>query len=419
MLSNQIIKIISIILPFVCCNVHATSDIYKWTDENGQIQYGEKPHNEFNAKIVSQNQKYNSNESLVIEKPVKIVEQEEMDVTRYFLLANERINKFSRWPTTIVINNDKLWITFEHSVLSFDLLEHQSKKYNLKKLTGHVSTRNMYFSDDSFIFLAKDKKTLENIFHVYNHKTQEYNKWPTDNNLNRIILYENSEDMLIIGGSNSALSLFKNIKYFNEKDSKKTIKYTVDMPGSLSNNYDTIWYTHWNKPNEAVTCSVGYFFKNDSKYVKFNHKEIGFPKHNRCGWIISDDEEVWVTSNSREKGSYFAVYNIKNNKWDPLAISKNGFPVNQSPLQLDENNLYYNSCENLIALNRKSRNSSVINTDIFSDDDKSRYCIYGFKLYEDHVWVLKFEPYKYKLTPVLYKIPVKMFDKKIIKYYRK
>ena len=92
MLSNQIIKIISIILLFVFCNVYAASDIYKWTDENGQIQYGEKPHNEFNAKIVSQNPKYNTNESLVIEKPVNIVKQEEKDVTRYFLLANERIN---------------------------------------------------------------------------------------------------------------------------------------------------------------------------------------------------------------------------------------------------------------------------------------------------------------------------------------
>ena len=90
--------------------------------------------------------------------------------------------------------------------------------------------------------------------------------------------------------------------------------------------------------------------------------------------------------------------------------------MNQSSLQIDSNNLYYYSCDNLIALNRKSRNASMIDTNFFDGDDKNRYCIYNFKLYNKHLWFLKFEPYKYKLTPVLYKIPVKMFDKEIVKY---
>lgn len=416
MLSNWVTRIISIILAVVFCNTHATSNIYKWTDKNGQIHYEEKPHKEFNNKTISLKNKNQLTESLVIEKPVKIEEQEVNGVTKYFLLANERINKFAQKPTTLVINNNKLWLTFEHSVLSFDLLKRQSRKYNLKKLQDLVSTQNMYFSDDKFIFLGNEKKSSERIFHVYNHKTKKYKKWPTSKALNGIILSENSEDLLVIDDSNSTLSLFNNLDDFNEK---YITRFTVNVPLNLTNNPDTIWYTYSIKPYGKTTCSVGYFFKNKSKSVTFNHKEIGFPELNTCGWIVSDDDEVWVTSNSRKKGSVFAVYSINDNKWDSLAVSENGLPVNQSHLQIDSNNLYYYSCDNLIALNRESRNASVIDTNVFDGDEKHRYCIYNYKLYKNQLWVLKFEPYKYKTTPVLYKIPISMFDKEIVEYYKK
>lgn len=91
------------IVLLVFCGSLAAQELYKWTDENGNIHYEDKPPagpaNESNLTKVADTAVRNS----ITKTPVAIDTSHANGITRYILYANEILSTHSDWPTTHTI----------------------------------------------------------------------------------------------------------------------------------------------------------------------------------------------------------------------------------------------------------------------------------------------------------------------------
>jgi len=406
MFSMNIFKSIGITLAFLSCGSLAGEGVYKWKDKHGDIHYGEKPPVGLKAKIIIPKSGTASIQNSITSKPVSIKKSKVNEITRYVLRADEKIGKYARWPSKLTISNNILWLTFESSILEFNLDTKKSRKYNLNHIQDTLSTQNMQISGDYFIFLSRDEKSSKSTFHVYNYKNNTNKTLPISSSPNRIYNYDDKYDdgIFAFDYNQNALIQYSNVKNRGKVKRANEKKYISNgnNTGSLSTSESTIWQTSGNKK----TCSVSFFDKKVGNEASFTHKEMGVPASNICGSIVADNDEVWVTSLAKRFNTTFSIYNIKNKTWETIKKSKNNVSLNQSPLQMDNEYVYYYSCEKLMTINRSTRNASILTTDVFNVTSKNRYCITDYKIHDDNAWVLKFEDYKYRLSPVLYKIPL-------------
>jgi len=403
MFSMRIFRSIGITLVFLSCDSFAGEGIYKWKDKYGDTHYGEKPPTGLKAETITLKSETTSIQNSMVSKPVSIEKSKANEITRYVLRANEKTAKRTRWASKLIISNNILWLTFKNSILEFNLNTEKSKKYNLNHIQDALSTHNMHISGDYFVFLNINKKLSQSVFHVYNYKNNTIKTLPISSNPDIIYSYDDkyNDGIFSFDYKQNTLIQYNNIKNLGKVGHASEKKYISNgnNTGSLSTSENTIWQTSGNKKN----CSVSFFDKKTGNAASFNHKEIGLSASNTCGSIVADNNEVWVSSLARKFNTTFSIYNINNKTWENIKKSKNNIPLNQSSFQMDSEYIYYYSCEKLIAMNRVTKNASILTTDTLLTS-KKRYCISDYKIHDNNAWVLKFEDYRNKITPVLYKI---------------
>jgi len=404
---------------FLSLNSLAVAGIYKWQDENGDIHYGQQPpaglkstatkprvENSNKHKTIKPRLENASTNHLIPSKSIPIQVSNINGITRYVLRADEKIGQYTRWRSEMTISNNTVWVTFEKSILAFDLKTNKSKKYHLKNIQGTVSTQSMQISGDYFIFLKKEHRSSKSTLLVYNYKNNTHKVLPISSNPNTLYHYDDQYDDGIFSFDYKQNVLIQYIKVKNpgEMQHANEKKYRPDNnhTGPVATSESAIWQSSGKKK----TCSVRLFDKKTGNTASFNYKKMGLPASNRCAWIVADDNEVWVTSRVKRFNTTFSIYNIKNKKWKHIKNSKNNIPLNHSPLQMDNESVYYISCEKLIAINRTTKNASILTTTAFNINPKRHVCISAYKIHDDHAWVLKFQAYKSRLTPILYKIPL-------------
>ena len=401
---NRLVTSITVTLIYLSCNTLSAEGFYKWIDKNGNTHYGSSPPAGLEVKTVIVKTSAPI-KKILIKNPVSIETFQAKGVTGYIMHANEKIGKYIRWPTNLTITNDVLWLPFETSILKFNLSTKRSIKYNLNKIPDSLSTQNLHISGDSFVFLQEDEELSQIFLHLYSHTASTYEKIPVGFSPTRIVRYDDKYDDGIFAFNNNKniLIQYADVKKTDKPNSEHEIQHVIGGSSSttLSVSRDRIWYLY----EKNNSCFIGFYDKNGNTFSNINN-EISVPTTNKCGWIVADDEEVWVTSLSRKSDSTFHIYNINNKTWESINKSKNNIAVSQSPLQMDDEYIYYYNCEKLISINIKSRNASKITIDGFDENSKSTYCIADFKLYNGYAWILKFETYKSGRYPIFYKIPL-------------
>ena len=395
----------------VFCGSLAAQDLYKWTDENGNIHYEDKPPDESGNESIALKVESSSASNTITKIPVSIEESAESKITRFVLFANEIFSSHSQTPSKLIVADDTLWLTFEDSLLSFDPSNKTSTKYKLDRIRFGLSGQSMRISGENFIFFSTDRKVPVRAFHIYNHVTDSYKEKTIRTTPNYIIPYEDKYDDGIFGFDFQSKSIvqYANVTNVGDKIAIKEVEYQLDNGDggihALSTNADAIWYFSGYRRN----CSVGYFEKQKNTGGSFNSDEIGIPASNSCAFIVADDDEVWVTTVADRRDAALAIYDIRNRAWEVLERSANNIDFSVSPLQMDSERVYYNYCDRLIAINRKSRVSKVLTID-GDRIDRQTHCIHAFNIYDGYVWALVFEPFNHRKYPVLYRIPAEMMN---------
>ena len=410
MLPIKLLKLTASALAFISCATFATEEVYKWTATNDSTHYKENYSVELRSKSIKAKTDPAYKQSTITSKPVSIIESNQNGITRYVFRTNEHIGKHSRWPNELTISNNTLWLTFKNSILEFNLDRKTAKKHKLNKTHSILSTQNMYISGDYFIFLNTNEKPSSSSFHIYKHKTNVYKIALLNTTSHKIINYEDQYDdgILTVDYKNNLLTQYDNANTLWKTNIENETKHVSDRKnsGAVSTSEKTIWQISGNKK----PCSVSRYDKKSQYTESFDYINMGVSDSSICGWIASDNDEAWVTSFSKKLNAAFSIFNIKNKTWETIYKSKNNITLNQAPLQMNQEYIYYHSCEKLIALNRGTRNASIFTTDLFDIASKKTYCISGFKIHDDSAWVLKFEDYKHRVSPVLYKIPLNAFN---------
>lgn len=393
------------------CGSVAAQSLYKWTDEDGNVHYGDKPPVGTDDISIAVEAEGPSARNTITKIPVSIEESEENGIARFVLLANEVFSSHSQTPSKLVVADDTLWLTFEDSLLSFDPSTKTSVKYKLERIRFGLSGQRMRISGDHLIFSPTSRDVSVDAFYLYNHMTDAYKEVAISTKSNYIISYEDRYDDGIFGFAFQRKSIVQYMDVRNVVDESPVEEFVYQVDNSeggihaLSVNSDSIWYFSGYKKN----CSVGFFDKQESIGKSFNNDEIGIPASNSCAFIVADDDEVWVTSVADRRDATLAVYDIGSGTWEVLERSANDIDFSVSPLQMDTERVYFNYCDRLIAVNRESRVAKALAID-GDRNDRQTQCIHAFNIYDDHVWALVFEPFNHRKYPVLYKIPAEMMN---------
>lgn len=395
----------------VICGSLAAQELYKWTDENGNVHYGDKPPAGAGKTSNAQKVESSSANRTITKIPVSVEESVESDISRFVLLANPIFSSHSQTPSRLVVVDDTLWLTFEDSLLSFDPKSNTSTKYKLDRIRFGLSGQKMRISRDKFIFFALERSVSVSAFHVYDQVNDSYRELALRVPPNYIISYEDRYDDGIFGFDFQSKSIvqYPDVSNIRGESAVREFEYLVEnLDGgihALSVNMDSIWYFTGYKKN----CTVGYFKKRKSTGEKFRSDEIGLPASNGCAFIVADDDEVWVTSIANGRDTSLAVYDIGSGAWEVLETSRNDIDFSVSPLKMDTERVYYKYCDKLIAVNRESRVSKVFPID-GDPVDRKTHCIHDFNINDGNVWALVFEPFDHRKYPVLYRIPAEKMD---------
>ena len=399
----------TVLLAF--CGSVAAQSLYKWTDEDGNVHYGDKPPAGTADESIALEAEGPSARDTIAKLPVSIEESEEGGIARFVLFANEVFSSHSQTPSQLVVADGTLWLTFEDSLLSFDPSTKTSIKYKLDRIRYGLSGQRMRISGDHFIFFPTSRDVSVDAFYVYNHMTDAYKELTIRTKSNYIIPYEDRHNDGIFGFAFQSKSIvqYTGVTGVVDEELVEEFIYQVDNSDggihALSVNSDAIWYFSGYRKN----CSVGFFGKQESTGRSFNSDEIGIPASNSCAFIVADDDEVWVTSVADRRDATLAVYDVEDQTWDVLERSTNNIEFSLSPLQMDAERVYYNYCDRLIAVDRETRESKMLAID-GDPTDRHTSCIHAFNIYDDHVWALVFEPSNHRKYPVLYRIPAEMMS---------
>ena len=400
----------SVLLVF--CGSLAAQELYQWTDENGNVHYGDKPPVGPGNASSALKMESSSAKNTIAKIPVSVEAYEDGDISRFVLLANPIFSSHSQTPSRLVVVDGTLWLTFEDSLLSFDPVSKTSTKYKLDRIRFGLSGQKMRISGQSFIFFSMDRDVTVSSFHIYNHVTDSYRELAVPTPPNYIISYEDRYGDGIFGFDfqNKSIVQYADVSSIGDESVVREFEYQVaNLQGgihALSVNADAIWYFTGYKKN----CSVGYFEKGKKTGRSFDSDEIGIPASSGCAFVVADDDEVWVTAvGADRRNASLAVYDIAGGVWEVLETSKNDIDFSVSPLQMDEERVYYKYCDKLISVNRESRLSKTLSID-GDPGDRQTHCIHDFNTYNGSVWALVFEPVGHRKFPVLYRVPAEKMN---------
>lgn len=393
----------------VLCGSLAAQEVYKWTDEDGNIRYGDKPP-AGTESVAGVTKLAGTTESESITKTaVKVATSEEGGITRNVLYANEQFSSHSQVPSRIVVSDDVLWLTFKDSVLTFDPRTRTSTKYQFDRIERGLSGQYMEVLGDNFVFFQKDRDRSNSAFHVYSHVSDFHNEIPIATTPTNIIFYDDkyNDGLFAFLYAKKLLIQYTFANGFGDTSAVSEVVRPVDGDVSgihgLSTNTNGIWFLSGHRKD----CALGFHGKRSNAVRRFNSDEIGLPSSNGCSTLAADDDEVWVTSRANRRSSTFSIYDIKNDSWELIEKSANGIALNATPLQMDSESVYYNSCEKLVAIDRTSRLAKVLRIDRDDPDNPHTSCISVFKLHDTDLWALVFETENHRDYPVLYKIPTR------------
>lgn len=401
-------RTLSALLLFVFCHSIAAQGLYKWIDEDGNVHYQDKPPAMLDNQSEITQITTNESRSTIARIPVSIDSSEAAGITRYVLYANELFSSHSSIPSRIIISGDKLWLPFEGSVISFEPSSGIAEKFKLDRIRPELSARPMHIIGDSFVFLANDKVSTTSAFHIYDHANDSHDELPIVTTPTNIISYDDRHGDGIFGFSYHNTSLIQYPNVLNDagaisaRETERPLPREISGISGLAASGNAVWYISGYKR----ACIVGFYDKRTDIARHFTSDEIGGSSQNGCFSIAADSREVWIASpGDGSPNTTFSVYDIRKGAWDTVEKGKNNPGSYAVSLQMDEERLYYVSCEKIFSVDRKSRRTTAFTLDGPERVDKHRYCITAFKVHDGMVWALKFETYNHRRYPVLYKIP--------------
>lgn len=396
---------------FLLCHTIAAQELYKWTDEDGNVHYGDKPPAVPDAESSVTKVDTGATRNTIAKVPVTVETSETTGVTRYVLYANEILSSHSSMPSRMIFSDGILWLPFRDSVLSFDPATRQSTKYRLDRIQKGLPPQLMHISGNSFIFLEKDRHSTQSTFHVYDHVENSHNKIPVATTPTNVLLYDDKYRDGIFGFSFHSKSLIQFPDVPGDRDATAASEVEWPPVGDLHGVYgltvtrNAIWYISGYKK----ACSGGFFDKQSKITKHFDNEEIGGSSANACSSIVADDREAWITSlDPGGAGTTFSIYDLNSGEWDTLKKDKDDPGSYAVLLQMDSERIYFTKCDNVLAIDRVSKRTTAYTPDGPERVDQRTYCISTFEVHDGYIWALKFEEHDRRRYPVLYKIPVEM-----------
>lgn len=405
---SEMVALTGLILLLSCTGI-AAQELYKWTDKDGNVHYGDKPPAAPDAQSSITKIDTGITRNAIGKVPVTVDTSETAGVTRYVLYANEILSSHSSMPSRMIFSDGILWLPFRDSVLSFDPATRQSTKYRLDRIQTGPAPRRMHVSGDSFVFLEKDRHSTESAFHIYDYVSNSYDELAVTTTPTTILLYDDKYEDGIFGFSFHSRSLIQFPNVLGDKDATLASEVAflpageIDGINGLTVGRDAIWYISGYKK----ACSGGFFDKRSKITKHFDSEEIGGSSSNGCSSIVADDREVWITSlDPGGAGTTFSIYDLNSGEWGTLKKDKDDPGSYAVLLQMDKERIYFTHCAEVLAIDRESKRTTAFTPENPEQVDQRTYCISLFKVHDEHIWALKFEESDRRRYPVIYKIPV-------------
>ena len=400
----------NIISLLLIVSFSSNADVFKSTDNDGSTYYGDNPPNSLKAyksKITKKRVRSELHSKITYVDVKKAVAN---GINKYVLHANTKIDR--GWANGLSLSDNSIWVAFENSIIKFDITNEVSMEYAPYGLANHLKLSTHYFQvlNSQLIFLGQAANYPLSSLHVYNTNNDTYKELPLNTKLYNLIHYDDRFDDGLFLDQNNTLIQGALTSDHNKLIRLKELKYTKDSGNNsineLSTNQDAIWYAY-SSYNE---CSIGFYNKNNGVLSSFSKEDIGLSYKARCGRVVADEKEAWVSSRKGDSITY-SIYNIKNATWKHLTEAKNKITLNGGEFEMHGDYIYYTNCGKLIALNKRSKVASKFIIDQFEESPLHHYCITSFKIYKNNAWILKIESYKSKPVPVLYKVPLGLINK--------
>lgn len=397
------------LLFFLWCHAIAAQDLYKWTDEEGNVHYGDKPPASVEAQTSTTKVDTGVTPNTIVKVPVTVDTSETAGITRHVLYANELLSSHSSMPSRMIFSDGTLWLPFRDSVLSFDPYSRQSIKYRLDRIPTNITVQRMHVSGNSFIFLSKDRHSTESTFHVYDHTRNSHVELAVATTPTTVLLYDDKYGDGIFGYSFQSKSLIQFPNVLDDREGTEASEIEWSPAGDVGSIYgltvsrNAIWYISGYKK----ACSTGFFDKQSKSTRHFDNEETGGSSSNGCSSIVADDREAWITSlDPGGAGTTFSIYDLNSGEWSTLKKDKDDPGSYAVLLQMDRERIYFTKCEKLFAIDRESKRTTSYTLDGPDRIDQRNYCVSIFEVHDGHIWALKFEEHDRRRYPVLYKIPL-------------
>jgi hypothetical protein len=419
-------RVLAALLLVVVCNTTMAQELYKWTDEHGNVHYGDKPPASQSAEAGTPDVQSVPRPNTNIGIPVSVETSTHDGVVRYVLKTNEILSSHSSTPSRIVISDDVLWLPFRESVLAFEPQSRQLTKYTIDRSQRGIAAQLMNFSGNKFIFPETDSRYIfpetdtglgNSAFRLYDYENDVYSELPIPTRPSHLITYDDTHGNGIFGYSYRKRTLLQFPSVAADAAENKATAFerviAVDIPGItvLSASSNMIWHAY----GYRTPCVASSFDKQTERIRTFTSDDIGGSTANGCLAIVADENEVWLSApdekDRRIKNTTFSVYDIHSEQWETIPKPESNPGPFAVSLQMDDQRVYYVNCQRIVAVNRSTKHVTAFSFDDFSFDQTHTSCINVLRVTNGLMWALKFEEDKLsKRYPVLYAIPTEKMN---------
>lgn len=392
----------------------ASQEIYKWTDEDGIVHYGDDPPTGSvrTSEIVREKPPPQPNNILTTSKTVGV--SKIADITRYALFVGEEYAPTAKNVRSLVPTKDRLWITYSDKVVSFDPTKNEATKYDFAHLNLNVF--EIQISNHYLVIRSRNKLGTTSELNIYDLWQDLYYTIPLDNPYSNLVPYNDhyNDGLFMFDQKGRTLIKHGKVPIPLGVESVDTVKYpmnTLSYVQQTSMTMDSAWFLGSGKES----CLISLLDKGDGNVTTFSYKEMGLLASDRCVSIVADHKEVWISvrKSLRRFDADLLVYDIEAATWELLDKRNDGLEFTVSQLWMDAEHVYSRNrgCSQITAMDRKSRNMTAIDLDDYEFEPRDGGgCVDKHTLFNGHLWSLKFASRGRQKYPVLYKVPLDTFS---------
>jgi len=414
-MSNDINGLMIVLLTaLVLASPVVSQEIYKWTDEDGNVHYEDNPPTGSvgTSEIVREKPPPQSNSILTESESVGVTKT--ADFTRYALFVGEEYAPTAKNVRSLIATEERLWIMYSDKVVSFDSTKNEATQYDFAHLKLNVF--EMQVTDRYLVLRSRNKLGTTSELNIYNFAKNSYYTVTLEKPYSNLVPYNNqyNDDLLMFDQKERTLIKYNKVPEPSGLESVSTVEYPMN-DFSYVQQTSMVKNKVWLLGPGRESCMVSLLDTETGSATTFNHKEMGLLASDRCVSIVADQTEVWISvrKSLRRFDADLLVYDIEAASWELLDKRNDGLEFTASQLWMDAEHVYSRNrgCSQITAMDRHSRNMTAIDLkDYELDSFDGGGCVDKHTLFNGHLWALKFANRGRQKYPVLYKIPLDSFN---------